>query len=79
VGFALLTQGSKADFKLVARNALVDGDLAAVHTQISSSNPRDGGLRRVHLFRFSGDKIIGYCDITQQVLENAPNAAGAYS
>ena len=48
-------------------------------TQLSSSNPSNGGLRQVHLFRFSGDKIVEYWDITQQVPENAPNAAGAFS
>jgi len=42
-------------------------------------NPNNGGLRQVHLFRFSDDKIVEYWDITQQVLENAPNAAGAFS
>jgi predicted SnoaL-like aldol condensation-catalyzing enzyme len=57
------------------RNVLADGDVVAVQTQLSSSNPSNGGLRQVHLFRFSGDKIVEYWDITQQVLENAPNAA----
>src|SRR5674536_342693 len=74
-----IRKGSPADFKLIVRNVLADGDLVAVHTQLSSSNPNNGGLRQVHLFRFSDDKIVEYWDITQQVLENAPNAAGAFS
>ena len=74
-----IIQGSKADFKLIVRNVLADGDLVAVHTQLSSSDANQGGLRQVHLFRFSGDKIVEYWDITQQVLENAPNAARAFS
>jgi predicted SnoaL-like aldol condensation-catalyzing enzyme len=74
-----LIQGSTADFKLIVRNVLADGDFVAVHTQLSSSNPKNGGLRQVHLFRFSGDKIVEYWDVTQQVSENAPNAAGAFS
>ena len=74
-----IIKGSTADFKLIMRNVLADGDVVAVHTQLSSSNPSNGGLRQVHLFRFSGDKIVEYWDITQQVLENAPNAAGAFS
>ena len=60
-----IIKGSKADFKLVIRQVLADGDLVAVHTQISSSKPSEGGLRQVHLFRFSGDKIVEYWDITQ--------------
>ena len=74
-----ILKGSKADFKLIIRQVLVDGDLVAVHTQISSSKPSEGGLRQVHLFRFRGDKIVEYWDISQQVPENAPNAAGALS
>ena len=38
----------------------------------------EGGLRQVHLFRFEGDKIAEYWDITQQVLPNMPNASGAF-
>ncbi len=74
-----IIKGSTADFKLIIRQVLADGDLVAVHTQISSSKPSEGGLRQVHLFRFSGDKIVEYWDISQQVPENAPNAAGALS
>jgi len=74
-----ILNGSKANFKLVVRHVLADGDSVAVHTQLSSSRPSEGGLRQVHLFRFSKDKIIEYWDISQQVPENAPNAAGALS
>jgi predicted SnoaL-like aldol condensation-catalyzing enzyme len=74
-----ISKGSKAEFKLIIRQVLADGDMVAVHTQLSSSKPSEGGLRQVHLFRFSEDKIVEYWDITQQVPENAPNAAGAFS
>ncbi|MGD0331098.1 MAG: nuclear transport factor 2 family protein [Nitrososphaeria archaeon] len=74
-----ISKGSKADFKLNIRQVLADGDMVAVHTQLSSSRPNDGGLRQVHLFRFSKDKIAEYWDITQQVPENTPNATGAFS
>ena len=78
-GADAIIKGSKADFKLAVKHVLAEGDLVAVHTQLSSPDPRDGGLRQVHLFRFSGDKIVEYWDISQQVPENAPNAAGAFS
>ena len=74
-----ILKGSMADFKLVIRHVLADGDLIAVHTQISSTKPNDGGLRQVHLFRFNADKIVEYWDISQMIQENAPNAAGAFS
>ena len=42
------------------RSILVDGDMVAAHTEMftSRSNPGEGGLRQVHLFRFKGDKIV---------------------
>ena len=74
-----IIKGSHADFKLTVRQVLAEGDMVAVHTQLSSSKPSDGGLRQVHLFRFSKDKIVEYWDITQYVPENSPNATGAFS
>ena len=74
-----IIQGSTADFKLIIRQVLAEGNLVAVHTQISGSNPSSGGLRQVHIFRFNADKIEEYWDITQMIPENAPNAFGAFS
>jgi predicted SnoaL-like aldol condensation-catalyzing enzyme len=64
----------------VVRHVLVDGDMVAAHTEFlaSKSNPGKGGLRQVHLFRFEGDKIAEYWDITQQIAESMPNASGAF-
>lgn len=60
--------------------ALADGDLVAVYTTLldEKTKPSEGGLRQMHLFRFSGDKIVEYWDVTQQVLPNMPNANGAF-
>jgi predicted SnoaL-like aldol condensation-catalyzing enzyme len=68
----------EAEFAI--KHVLADGELVAVHTQLlsSKSKPSEGGLRQVHLFRFEGDKIVEYWDITQQVLPNMPNASGAF-
>ena len=59
---------------------LADGDYVAAYTQLmaSPSKPSEGGLRQMHLFRFEGDKIVEYWDITQQIMPNMPNAAGAF-
>ena len=78
-GSAGIVKGSTDDFKLSIRQVLAEGDLVAVHTTLSSSNPSAGGLRQIHLFRFKGDKIVEYWDITQFIPEGAPNAAGAFS
>lgn len=74
-----IIKGSKADFKLAVRQVLADGDFVAVYTQLTGSKPTDGGLRQVHLFRFQGDRIVEYWDVTQMIPVNAPNAEGAFS
>ena len=74
-----ISKGSKADFKLVIRQVLSEGEIVAVYTQIAGSEPNEGGLRQVHLFRFNKDKIAEYWDITQNIPENVPNATGAFS
>ncbi len=72
------TQNEEPEFTV--RHTISDGDLVAVHTQLlnSKSKPGQGGLRQVHLFRFEGDKIVEYWDITQQVLSDMPNPGGAF-
>jgi predicted SnoaL-like aldol condensation-catalyzing enzyme len=74
-----ILKGSKADYKFTINQVLAEGEIVVVYTQIASSNPIEGGLRQVHIFRFRGEKIVEYWDITQNIPENAPNAAGAFS
>lgn len=66
--------------EFVIRHVIADGDMVAVHTDLlgDRSDPGQGGLRQMHLFRFEGNKIIEYWDITQQVTPDMPNAAGAF-
>ncbi len=72
------SQAPEASFAV--KHVLGDGDLVAVHTELlnSKSKPGEGGLRQIHLFRFEGEKIVEYWDITQQVLPSMPNASGAF-
>jgi len=74
-----IIKGSQADFRLIIRQVLADGDMVVVHTQVAGSKPSDGGLRQAHIFRFIGNKIVEYWDITPNMPENSPNAAGAFS
>jgi predicted SnoaL-like aldol condensation-catalyzing enzyme len=66
--------------EFAVKHVLADGDFVAAHTQLLSnkSKPNEGGLRQVHLFRFEGNKIVEYWDVTQQVAPNMPNAGGAF-
>jgi len=59
---------------------LSDGDYVAAYTTLMAnpSMPSEGGLRQIHLFRFDGDKIVEYWDVTQQIMPNMPNAAGSF-
>ena len=63
------------------RHVLEEEDTVAVHTQIlfSKSNPAEGGLRQVHIFRFGADdRITEYWDITQAIRKDMPYAANAF-
>lgn len=63
------------------RHVLEEGDTLAVHTQIlfSKSDPAEGGLRQVHIFRFgAGDKIVEYWDVTQMIQKEMPHPANAF-
>ena len=68
----------EAQFSL--KLVLADGDFVAAYTQLMASptKPAEGGLRQVHLFRFEGDQIVEYWDITQNILPNTPNPAGSF-
>ena len=71
-------QSPNAEFKV--QQILADGDFVAAYTTLLSnrSKPGEGGLRQIHLFRFKGDKIVEYWDVTQQIMPNMPNAGGAF-
>ncbi|MGZ3963292.1 MAG: nuclear transport factor 2 family protein [Flavisolibacter sp.] len=60
----------KKQFKI--NNVIGDGDLVAVHSHIilRSNEP---GMAVVHLFRFQGDKIVEFWDISQPVPADSPN------
>ncbi len=62
------------------KHVLADGDLVVVHTELLSNKSKlgEGGLRQAHVFRFEGNQIVEYWDITQQILPNMPNASGAF-
>ena len=66
--------------KFSVKHVLADGDFVAAHTQLLSNKnkPSEGGLRQIHLFRFEGDEIVEYWDVTQQLTPNMPNASGAF-
>ena len=69
------------DAEFSVKHVLTSGDVVAAHTELlfNKSKPSEGGLRQVHIFRFEGDKIVEYWDITQMVTKDMPNAPGAFS
>ena len=70
-----------AEPNIFLKHMLEEGDVVAAHTQIlfSRSNPGEGGLRQVHIFRFGGDdKVVEYWDVTQMIQRDMPQAANAF-
>jgi predicted SnoaL-like aldol condensation-catalyzing enzyme len=69
------------NIELSVKNMLSGDDTVAAHIELlfNKSNPSEGGLRQVHIFRFEADKIAEYWDITQMITKDMPNAAGAFS
>ena len=74
------SMGDYPDPNLVVRSILVDGDLVATHTELLRNKTKlsEGGLRQIHLFRFRGEKIVEYWDVTQNIQSDMPNAANAF-
>lgn len=73
--------GDYPEPSFVVKSVLADGDMVAAHTELlrSKSKPEEGGLRQVHLFRFSKDnKIVEYWDITQVISPEMGNSRGAF-
>lgn len=65
------------DFGLDIQHVLVDGDMVAVYATVGSrATNKLGGMRQVHLFRFAGDKIAEYWDVTQPLPDQSPNSDG---
>jgi predicted SnoaL-like aldol condensation-catalyzing enzyme len=62
---------------LTVEHLLADGDLIAAHTALRNMTG-EAVFAQVHLFRFSGDKIVEYWDITQPVPANSPNSDGMF-
>ena len=59
------------------KHAVEEGDVVAVHSHVVMQKG-DTGVAVVHLFRFSGDKIVEMWDIGQQVPKESPNKAGMF-
>ncbi len=49
------------------RRVIVDRNMAVVYTTLHSKSEKGKGFRQVHMFRFNGDKIVEYWNVTQQV------------
>ena len=62
---------------LTVEHLLADGDLVVAHTALRNMTG-EPVFAQVHLFRFSGDKIVEYWGITQPVPVNSPNSDGMF-
>ena len=75
-------QPSYADPELSIKNVISEEDFVVAHSELlnSKSDPKKGGLRQAHIFRFGSDnKIVEYWDLTQMIDPNKmPNPANAF-
>jgi predicted SnoaL-like aldol condensation-catalyzing enzyme len=53
------------------KNVIVDGKMVAIHTTLRSKSEKKRGMRQVHMFRFKGDKVVEYWDVTQMTPKEA--------
>jgi predicted SnoaL-like aldol condensation-catalyzing enzyme len=53
------------------KHVLADKDMVVIHTTLQSRSDNTKGFRQVHMFRFKGDKVIEYWDVTQVVPKEA--------
>jgi predicted SnoaL-like aldol condensation-catalyzing enzyme len=60
------------------KHVIVDGDLVAAYTIMQSRSNKSVGFRQVHLFRFEGDRIAEYWDVTQLAPAGVPNASNMF-
>jgi predicted SnoaL-like aldol condensation-catalyzing enzyme len=65
---------------ILLKHVIEEGDVVIAHTQIlfSKGDPGKGGLRQAHVFRFKGDKVVEYWDITQVIQPEMSNPANAF-
>jgi predicted SnoaL-like aldol condensation-catalyzing enzyme len=68
---AEVQQGSDPDMPsdpvFRVKNVVAERDMVAIHTTLQSKSNKTKGFRQVHLFRFRGEKVIEYWDVTQVV------------
>jgi len=53
------------------KHVAAERDMVAIHTTLQSRSNQTEGFRQVHLFRFEGEKVIEYWDVTQVVPKKA--------
>jgi predicted SnoaL-like aldol condensation-catalyzing enzyme len=63
--------------QLTVKNVIGDGNLVAVHSRLVFA-AGEKEMVVVHLFRFSGDRIVEMWDCGQRVPEDMPNRDGAF-
>jgi predicted SnoaL-like aldol condensation-catalyzing enzyme len=60
------------------KQVMADDDMVMVYTTMRSRSQRSKGFRQVHLFRFKGDKVVEYWDVTQLAPSEAKWAANMF-
>jgi predicted SnoaL-like aldol condensation-catalyzing enzyme len=65
------------DKRIDVKHVIADGELVATHS-VATLNPGNLEIAAVHIFRFRGDRIVEFWDITQQLPADSPNSDGMF-
>jgi predicted SnoaL-like aldol condensation-catalyzing enzyme len=59
------------------QRAIAEGDLVAVHSRLQMK-AGDPDMAVVHIFRFSGGKVVEFWDVAQPAPAESPNQGGMF-
>jgi predicted SnoaL-like aldol condensation-catalyzing enzyme len=60
------------------KRAIAERHMVVVYTTLQSKSKRSEGFRQVQMFRFKGDKVIEYWDVTQVAPKDAKYAKNMF-
>lgn len=63
---------------LEVKRVLEDGDTVMTHSLVTRDDPTAPAVAVVHIFRFSGHKVVELWDLGQVIMSDSPNENGMF-
>jgi predicted SnoaL-like aldol condensation-catalyzing enzyme len=64
--------------RIDVKRVFEDGDFVITHSLVVRQDPAEPDIAVVHIFRFSGDKVVELWDLGQLLSKDSPNENGAF-